>query len=191
MKPYWPPPMPRLPFLVAPVLTGFLLLCITPSAHAARLLRYTIEVNGTTLFTAIFADEGLSKPAEVWSYLQLISFTPDPTARYAVDDTRPMQVKLAGNIIIRASHTNRSIAEAKLTELTLTQGDAKWNEWKLNMEEIVRSASVAGLGILPPIAGLSTTQWYWYLGGIVLIVGVVLLVSKLLGNSATASPRLA
>lgn len=183
--------MPRLSFLAAPVLTALIFFCSTPSAHAARLLRYTIEVNGTTFYSAIYADEGLGKPAEVWSYLQLISFTPDPNARYVIEDTRPMQIKLAGNIVLRASHTNRSIAEAKLSELTLIQGDAKWNEWKLSMEEIERSGSVAGLGTLPAIAGLSTTQWYWYLGGIVLIIGVVLLVSKLLGNSATASPRLA
>lgn len=152
------------------LLAGLLTLCCTESAYAARLLRYTIEVNGQMMFDTIHTDNGLAKPAEVWSYLRTTSFK---AAGKLPGEPGAVQVKLQGTVVIRAMHVDRTLAEAKVTELTLTRPSDTSTEWSLSPEEVVRTAGIAGLDVTPS----ETQPWQWWARSISAFILLVIAVS--------------
>jgi len=157
------------------LLAGLLSLWCTESAYAARLLTFTIEVNGQKVFETMHTDDGLAKPAEVWSYLRSTSFK--ATGKLPSEPGEEMQMKLQGTVVIRAIHAGRTLAEAKVTELTLTRPNGTGAEWSLPTDEVVRTAGIAGLS-LPPSEPVGQTQpWQWWARGISIFILLAIVVS--------------
>lgn len=154
------------------ILAGLLTLWCTESAYAARLLRFTIEVNGKTVFDAIHTDHGTAKPAEVWSYLRSVSFQ-------GAGEPGALQMKLQGVVVIRAIHVERILAEAKVTELTLTRPNATSTEWSLPADEVVRTAGIAGLDVSPS----ETQPWQWWARSISIVILLAIVVSLIVRRS--------
>src|SRR5262245_11820289 len=99
--------------LLAP---SFWLFC-AESASAARLLNFSVELNGQKNLTAIHDDNGLADAATVWSYLRDKELSVEAGAQLPIKGNDPLQCQMQGNIVIRVIHAGKVIAESKVTDL--------------------------------------------------------------------------
>jgi hypothetical protein len=159
-----------------------LLLCCVPlvSAHAARLMKLTIEVDGQVYLVAHHTDDGLRSNAEVWNDLRTITFLQEKELKVKLPADDALEWNLGGDIVLRIKHTSTVLGEAKLQGLTLVRAAPGSREWVLKPDEVDRAGTIAGF------ANLSATpqrnelpKWFWYMGGIVIVL-VIILGSKLL-----------
>lgn len=153
------------------ILAGLLTLCFTESAYAARLLLFTIAAKEHVL-VAMHTDNGLAKPAEVWSYLRTVSFQMEAKPS---GEPGALQMKLQGPVVIRVTHADRTLAEAKLTELTLTRPHATSTEWSLPADEVVRTGEIAGFNASELV--VQTQSWQWWARGISIFILLAIVVS--------------
>ncbi len=153
----------------------------TGSAQAARLVRLTVEVNGQTVLESHYTDDGLEDAATVWSYFRTTSLKAEAKAKLPVEPSDALSMKLQGNVVVKAVHAGRTIAEAKLTELSLNRRDGASTEWSLTPEEVERTARAAGLTVqaASPVAETKPWQnWLRILSFIILLLIGVSLVAQ-------------
>jgi hypothetical protein len=134
-----------------------LVLLSSQAAHAARLLTYTITVDGKTWKKGIYSDNGTGDAAAVWSYLHKVRFQQEEGSQDVEKRDDPLRTKLKGEIRLRAEQSGRVIAEARLSELLLVRTDASKDEWSLPPEEVDRTAKAAGLA--SPITEKGSVYW--------------------------------
>ncbi|MFO0812297.1 MAG: hypothetical protein U0796_03710 [Gemmatales bacterium] len=162
----------------------FLVCCVSlTSAHAARLMKLTIEVDGQVYLVAHHTDDGARSNAEVWNDLRTITFLreKDLKAKLPADDA--LEWNLGGEVVLRIKHTSTILGEAKLQNLTMVRVAPGSREWTLKPEEVTRAGAIAGF------VDSSTTpqrnelpKWFWYMGGIVIVL-VLILGSKLVSEA--------
>lgn len=160
------------------------LACLGSNAWAARLMRFAIEVDGKLLLNAYQEDNSDLTKAEVWSRLRGKGFEIEKGAKLPLESPGATLLKLKGEVVLRLTHARSTLAEAKLTELTLTRKEGTGNEWLLSGEEVQRTATVAGLGTLPEVKpkqeGMPT--WVWVSGSVTLVLILLSLVTRLMSK---------
>jgi hypothetical protein len=103
-----------------------------------------------------YQDYGTEKPAIVWRYLEQkpIGVAEEDTSIEA-DEDNPLRATLKGTLRVTIGHTTQVLAEASVTELSLTRESADDQLWFLPENEVERTAALAGLP--PKPKGLGTT----------------------------------
>ena len=144
--------MPLVRFLLA---LGLCLL-VSRGAWAARLLQVHVYDGDQVILHTCYQDYGTEKPAIVWRYLEHkpIMVAKEDTSIEA-DDDNPLRATLKGTLRVTISHTTKVLAEASVTELSLTREIADDELWFLPADEVERTAAIAGLP--PKPKGLGTT----------------------------------
>jgi hypothetical protein len=121
-------------------------LSLTPSVSAARLLQVYIEQDGKVIAHTCYDDNGRADAAMIWRYLATPPIMVDEDIAAFEPDRRSLEVNLSGELVVRFQHTDRVIAQAQLSTLTLQRTDARTQAWFLPASEVERTAGVAGLG---------------------------------------------
>ena len=144
--------MPLVRFLLA---LGLCLL-VSRGAWAARLLQVHVYDGDQVILHTCYQDYGTEKPAIVWRYLEHkpIMVAKEDTSIEA-DEDNPLRATLKGTLRVTISHTTKVLAEASVTELSLTREIADDELWFLPAHEVERTAAIAGLP--PKPKGLGTT----------------------------------
>jgi hypothetical protein len=152
-----------------PALALALLLLDVAPASAARLLKYSVLVDGKVVYVGQYTDDGLAGKARVWSYLEQVKFRPQPDAPVKADEA--LRHLIRGKVTLKAEHASQVIAEAALSEIMLLKDDPQSPDWKLAPEEIERTARLAGVGPLPDDeAGVRTDRTLWIIVSILVVV---------------------
>jgi hypothetical protein len=151
-----------------------LLLFLPAPASAARLLNFSVELNGQKVLAAIDSDDGLADPGTIWSRLHQKMLTAENGPQFPIKVDDPLHCQLEGNIVIRATHAGKVLAEAKVSELQLVRTDAASNLWSLSPDAVVRTAQAAGLKALPTGEKGIEPRLLVLIGlsGVVLLIGI-------------------
>jgi hypothetical protein len=112
---------------------------------AARLLKFSVELDGRVVLSANHQDNGLADAATVWSYLCNKELIAEAGAKLSINDDDPHRCQLRGAVVIRVMHAGTIIAEGKVNELRLVRLDTKRNKWTLLPAEVERVGQAAGL----------------------------------------------
>lgn len=135
------------------LLAVWLWVSMDSSAFGARLLSATVQLDGQTVLQTSYQDDDMwSAPpgaATVWRYLSKKPLSAEKVVQLEVDNSKPLQAKLQGTLVIRMQHVNRVIVEAKATELTLIRADPASDQWYLPVDEVERLAQANGIPGLP------------------------------------------
>lgn len=181
----------RFLFSIASVAT--ILICQT-SANAARLLHVEYEVDGEQILATAYTDGG-ADAATVWRYLsetpnfgtrqevtdEKVDGQPDGRkevvrkfAPFSVDENDPMRATLTGDVVVRILHASQTIAEVKVSELTLIRDDSSEDRWYVPEAEVEHTAMLAGLGTPTPATAAAT--WIGMGIRVFFVAAIVLLV---------------
>jgi hypothetical protein len=127
------------------------------SACAARLIHVTFERDGRVLLETYYEDGGLADAATVWRYLGRKPIMIEKSPLVLANTTDPLRAHLDGEVTISVLHAGRLIARAKVSGLTLVRGEPGNAQWFVPVDEVERTARVAGLG--PAVS--RGTVWSW------------------------------
>jgi hypothetical protein len=165
-----------------------LVLFLIQPAWAARLLEVFVEHDGKVVSHTYYQDDGLADAATVWQYLnsQPIMVDDDVAAIEALADNRLAAV-LEGHVVIRFQHSDRLIAQAHLSTLTLRRADDRSQAWFLPVAEVERSAQAAALGPPNPLPrfyflGLEVMAWLSMLIAAFLAVAILIAIIVMVGT---------
>lgn len=138
---------PRTPCLLAVLIV----LGAGRPASAARALTATVEVDGRIVLQTFYTDDGLQPPERVW---RLLGREPGhaTTAAIPADAADPSRAALRGDLVVRIRHVDRTIVEAKASELTLVRAEPSGDRWFLPGEEVERVAHANGIPRPSPLA---------------------------------------
>jgi LPXTG-motif cell wall-anchored protein len=163
-------------------LAGLLYLTVAGHAQAARPLLVTVEVDKHVVLQTIYTDqmhrygfkERYPEPAEVWRYLGRPGQYTKSTVQ--ADPTDPLRANLKGDIVLRISHADDLLAQAKLAGLALQRDRDTNSDWHLSAVEVERTAHEAGLPALIVPHGLleDPVMWLVLIGAGVLVAMAIL-----------------
>jgi hypothetical protein len=130
------------------VLTLFASFITVMPAEAARLLKFTILVDGKVAYSGLHEDDGRAGKAQVWSYWESVKLLRESDAPPTAPD-ETLRSRLRGQVMLRVEHGQQVLAEASLADLLLLRDDPQSVNWKVAPEEIDRTAKLAGVRPLP------------------------------------------
>jgi hypothetical protein len=145
-----------------------------PSAHAARLLKFTVEQGGKPVLVGIASDSGRATVAEMWNYLHRVRFEPSDGANIDVQSDDPSRGIIRGPLSLRIEHASFSHGEIHINDLILIRDDPTKNVWRLPEDEIVRATHAAGAPYTPPGQANRSDSLMWI--AIVVVAGVIVTV---------------
>ncbi len=149
-------------------------MCAMPeTASAARLLRFTIEVDGKPVLEGIASDRGTEPPAEVWLNWGTAALESQDQTLLPLTTTDAASSRLTGNIVLTARHSDRILGQARVDAVELVRRPEAGGAWALAPQEVSRTAIAAGL---PPMPSKSSDSVMRRLIQIVAAGGLVLLV---------------
>jgi hypothetical protein len=117
------------------------LLAAAATAHAARLLQFTIELDGKVILHTLYQDSGRPDAPAVWGYwgkAPITAVEKDTSVKPDAEDAKTATLK--GDLRLRIQHVDRVIAEARVESLRLIRQDAADDRWFLPREEVQRTA---------------------------------------------------
>jgi hypothetical protein len=114
-----------------------LIFMLAASAHAARLVDFTISLDGHVVMESVGFDSGEQPPREVWTYLQNRLFKPKPGFTVPADAGNPLQATLRGRIRIGTRYGGF----ADVPSLQLFRDDPAKNAWRLAPAEVAATAA--------------------------------------------------
>lgn len=151
------------------------MLCfVSPSAHAARLLEFTIEVDGKPVLRGIASDDGREEVRVVWGYLHRVEFELEKDAKIEINALD--EAVLRGNVVVRIRHAQQTLSEARLMNLQLVRKDPNATRWMLPAAEVARATQAAGFPYMPPPTKANRFAW-WVLPMLGLVTSILLLIA--------------
>jgi hypothetical protein len=138
-----------------------LLWMATSTAHAARLLVFTIVQNGQVQFRGHASDDGMQPPEKVLSLICNVGFSIVPGAKLPLSSPTSVECQLQGkNLVVIIKHADNTLVEMEVSSLILARQDTSSREWKLAPGEYEKLAARVQSGV-PLQPSSQTARWMW------------------------------